>query len=1436
MNRKKTISLISTICMSLNCCLVPVVNAETENLSFPMSYSFENDFEGWMLDTSKGEASLERITENDNSFLRLTAKAGEVYRANDKIEVIPNGYMELENPYIMKADSEVIISLDMRTNNNKFARNIYLNRDQLNETVRSEVQYNFATLWNWKKDNSVSVFDGVTTQSVGGYPKTKSTTVFEDVLENDKWYNFKTILFTDENGLPEYIELSVSDNGEVNLISEKKEIKNQTLRLSDKITRLDFAMGNAGVTLSEDATFDIDNVKIYTETDDRFWKIKSDNDGNVFGDVDTITLLFSGEMEKESLNPQNVKVYDSGKNEISYKGEYNEKDLEYYITPDEKITNGEYTVFVDTENVNGLRSDLSVIHGMADECEQKISFVVFSGDLPEVRNLEVSGKNIPNGKLTATGEFYQENGLEGYLKYQWWYGDEENADFTRIENATTDSFMVIEGFYDKFIKVSVIPVSNDNVIRGEEVFSNTILPPAKPIVKNLKVTGKNAKGESLKAVGEYYQEDGLSGSVKYQWWYSSNSDGVYSKIDNETSDILKVTEDFSDKYIKVSAIAVSDLIGQGEEVFGDVIYPQVKPYAYNVKISGIAVEGMEASIDYTFADDNGDDEGESVFEWFISDTGTGNWEKLEGEISDSYTIKNADIGKFLKAQVTPVAKEKPYVGSTVQSNVFGPVTSFDSINLVKNSGFEDGTNTGWNVNRMGGDDAKVEATKMDAYSGEWSGRFSGQTQNSTFMTYGVKLQGNIRYLETCMMKVAPESSVDNVNIVFYGEGNPKITYEYMEQAVINKSDWTRVSQVISVENDGTFSEMPQFWANGTTGYVSYIDDFYMAPLLIKDISAEVPERINIPTSGEISSDIEIFGIFNQIGTSLGLEEEEAYWKIDSGVKGVYVKDNKLYVTSDAVSGTLNLKAVCEPQFDGAVQTKFTKNYQIELVTNDNKTPRINSIKLLGDTSEKSSLNLEYDFYQVDGCEDQSDIKWYVSDSLSGEYKEVSGDGKNFNITDEYLNCYIKAEVTPKDSEGRIGQVAVSNIAGPKTAPVAENVSIRGKGFVGDVIKSQYTYYDFNGDREGITKFQWMRAESENGEYKEISGETETEYTIKSDDIDCWIKLRITPVSEKEPFMGESVLSDAIKGPRAPRAENVTVSVSGKVLTGKYKYVNDNGVDEGNTICEWLIDGKVVGTGTRYEADFSGTKTVEFKVTPVALKEPCEGESISVTNKVTGKSSGGSGGGSGGGTGGTSLPGALQSSMAQNTIIPQFKAKNDDVSIKDISGHWAESYAKKVVEKNIMRIDSNNNFYPDKKVTRAEMIEYVFKAMNFTETEYRNEFSDVSSDLHYAKMLQTMVDKGIISKDVNFRPNDNVSRQEVCKILSIALGLLNSEFDLSKYSDNTLIGDWAIPYVKNIINSNLMVGVSETVFSPRTDITNGQIAKIVIMMIEGNYNK
>ncbi len=99
---------------------------------------------------------------------------------------------------------------------------------------------------------------------------------------------------------------------------------------------------------------------------------------------------------------------------------------------------------------------------------------------------------------------------------------------------------------------------------------------------------------------------------------------------------------------------------------------------------------------------------------------------------------------------------------------------------------------------------------------------------------------------------------------------------------------------------------------------------------------------------------------------------------------------------------------------------------------------------------------------------------------------------------------------------------------------------------------------------------------------------------------------------------------------------------------------------------------------------------------------------------------------------------------------------------DLSGHWSENYAKNALKNGIMSLDKENKFNPDKYVTRSELITYIFKVQGYKESAYRNEFADVSANDSYAKMLQTMVDKGIISKDVNFRPNDNISRQELAK--------------------------------------------------------------------------
>ena len=60
-----------------------------------------------------------------------------------------------------------------------------------------------------------------------------------------------------------------------------------------------------------------------------------------------------------------------------------------------------------------------------------------------------------------------------------------------------------------------------------------------------------------------------------------------------------------------------------------------------------------------------------------------------------------------------------------------------------------------------------------------------------------------------------------------------------------------------------------------------------------------------------------------------MENEVTNWEVDA--KGVYIENNKLYVTSEAVSGTINLKAIVEPSFSGATQTVYVKNIPVEFV-------------------------------------------------------------------------------------------------------------------------------------------------------------------------------------------------------------------------------------------------------------------------------------------------------------------------------------------------------------------------------------------------------------------------------------------------------------------------------------------------------------------------
>lgn len=224
--------------------------------------------------------------------------------------------------------------------------------------------------------------------------------------------------------------------------------------------------------------------------------------------------------------------------------------------------------------------------------------------------------------------------------------------------------------------------------------------------------------------------------------------------------------------------------------------------------------------------------------------------------------------------------------------------------------------------------------------------------------------------------------------------------------------------------------------------------------------------------------------------------------------------------------------------------------------------------------------------------------------------------------------------------------------------------------------------------------------------------------------------------------------------------------------------------------------------------------------------PSHGTSGSIGSNSSG-SSGGKGGSSSGGSsgGGSSVIGGSVSG-GSNVATQMFK---------DVSNHWAESYIKKAAEAGIINGDENGNFNPEKSVSRAELLAMAMRAIGTEEVTYDRTFTDVESEHWYAGAVAQALSLGIISPDVWFRPNDAVTREEMCKILvgvTEKLGIEQAEKEETiDFADGDSISSWAKPYVDTAVKLGLMNGMEDNTFRGRETASRAQAVAVIQRAME-----
>ena len=208
--------------------------------------------------------------------------------------------------------------------------------------------------------------------------------------------------------------------------------------------------------------------------------------------------------------------------------------------------------------------------------------------------------------------------------------------------------------------------------------------------------------------------------------------------------------------------------------------------------------------------------------------------------------------------------------------------------------------------------------------------------------------------------------------------------------------------------------------------------------------------------------------------------------------------------------------------------------------------------------------------------------------------------------------------------------------------------------------------------------------------------------------------------------------------------------------------------------------------------------------------------------------GAGGGGTGGGAGGTGT---------ENKDDDKKEDSETDIakSFPDTKGHWAENYINSLKAKNIVNGDTEGKFNPDKNITRAEFVAIITRSLNIESVDYKETFNDVSASDWYVSTVQTALDYGLISQDEKFRPNDNITRQEMAKIISVAAeksGKFNdAEIKFSTFNDAEDVASWAQEYVDYVFSIGLMQGMDGNNFKPLNNATRAETATVTYRLLE-----
>ena len=177
-------------------------------------------------------------------------------------------------------------------------------------------------------------------------------------------------------------------------------------------------------------------------------------------------------------------------------------------------------------------------------------------------------------------------------------------------------------------------------------------------------------------------------------------------------------------------------------------------------------------------------------------------------------------------------------------------------------------------------------------------------------------------------------------------------------------------------------------------------------------------------------------------------------------------------------------------------------------------------------------------------------------------------------------------------------------------------------------------------------------------------------------------------------------------------------------------------------------------------------------------------------------------------------------------------------LKDVDiTQWYHEGVDYVVANELMVGVAADQFAPNLTTTRAMIVTILYRLEGSPAVSGANPFDDVEAGSWYADAVAWAEANEIVEGYGNrkFGPTDPITREQMAAIMfrySKFKGYDTSKTaDLSVFTDNTTVSDWAVPAMKWAVAEELFKGVGDDLLSPTTSATRAQVATILMRYIE-----